>query len=298
VHRRPANPSSGADRTTPLLRARVRDVFRHLPKALAGEEEPIHQMRVAGRRLRVALPHLARRPEGKRVRRALLELRRLTRAAGASRDYDVMFGLLDEHLRQLRVRVPEQTVLRRHLQAARARSRGRMAEALLDLEIARLRRDLRTLVSRRGERLFEVLLRVGQTQGEESGALVATFETLGTRFDPDALHRLRIRARRLRYVTDLQLELTRRKSEITDVLKGMQEHLGQVRDFYLVSAWLAGQAQAAGLRRRTALAAEARKLELHFLHVSRTQHRELLQTQPAARLVEALKSVGQHWPAA
>src|SRR5688572_20793086 len=113
----------GTDRTTPLLRARIRDVFRHLPKALAGEEEPIHQMRVAGRRLRVALPHLARRPRGRRVRRALLELQRLTRAAGASRDYDVMLTLFEERLQHVRTRTAEQTVLLRRLRSARVRSR-------------------------------------------------------------------------------------------------------------------------------------------------------------------------------
>src|SRR5688572_32932816 len=127
----------GNDRTTPLLRARVRDVFRHLPKALAGEEEAIHQMRVAGRRLRIALPHLAKRPAGKRVRRALLELKRLARGAGASRDLDVMLGLFEAQLQTLRKRTPQQAVLLRRVRAARTRGRGLMAEAVLDLGIAR-----------------------------------------------------------------------------------------------------------------------------------------------------------------
>ena len=291
-------PSSATDRTTPLLRARVREIFRHLPKALAGQEEPIHQMRVAGRRLRIALPHLARRPGGKRVRRALLELKRLTRAAGASRDFDVMLGLFEERLGQLKTRTAEQTLLLRRLRASRARSRARMAEALLDLEIARLRRDLRAVLARRADRQFAVLLRLGQTQGEEGGALMATFETLGSRFDPEALHRLRIRARRLRYVGELHLELARRRSAAPEVLKGLQEHLGRIRDLYLVSVWLGTQGQAAALRGQAGLAAEARKLEVHFLHLSRAQHRELVLAKPVEKLAEALKSMGQHRPAA
>jgi CHAD domain-containing protein len=292
-------PSPGTNRaTTPVLRARIREVFRHLPKALGGDEEAIHQMRVAGRRLRVALPHLARRSNGKRVRRALTELRRLTRAAGGSRDFDVMLGIFDERLQHVRVRPPELALLRRRLRAARTRSRGRMAEDLLDLEIARLRRDLRALVARKGEQQFAVLMRLGQTQGTEGGALLATFETLGARFDPDALHRLRIRARRLRYAAELDADLTKRRSQGPDILKELQEQLGVIRDLYLVSVWLAAQAAAAETLGQSVLAAEARKQEAHFLQLSRAQHRELLATDPAARLGEALKAIGQHQPAA
>jgi len=280
------------------MRMRIRDVFRHLPKALGGDEEAIHQMRVAGRRLRVALPHLARRPEGKRVRRALTELRRLTRAAGGSRDYDVMLGVFEERLKHVRVHTAEQRILLRRLRAARTRSRGRMAEDLLDLEIARMRRDLRALLARKGERIFAVLLRLGQTEGTEGGALLATFETLGTRFDLDALHRLRIRARRLRYAAELESDLTKHRSDAPEALKDLQEQLGQIRDLYLVSVWMAGQASAADARGQAALAAEARKQEAYFLQQSRAQHRELLGTDPLARLGEALKSLGQQRPAA
>jgi CHAD domain-containing protein len=293
-----AMPSPNADRTTPLLRSRIRDVFRHLPKALGGDEEAIHQMRVAGRRLRVALPHLARRPERKRVRRAMTELRRLTRAAGLSRDLDVMLAGFEERLQHVRTRSREQAVLLGRLRSARTRSRGRMAENLLDLEIARLRRDLRAIVARKGERLFTVLLSLSQLQGSEGGALLATFETLGSRFDPDALHRLRIRARRLRYAAELDADITKHTSEAPEALKRLQEQLGQIRDLYLVSVWLGAQAAAADARGRTALAAEARKHEGYFLHQSRARHRELLETNPLARLQEALKSMGQHRPAA
>jgi CHAD domain-containing protein len=290
---------SGTDRTTPLLRARVRDVFRHLPKALTGEEEAIHQMRVAGRRLRIALPHLARRPAGKRVRRALVELKRLSRGAGASRDLDVMLGLFEEQLQHLRTRNPAQAMLLRRLRAARTRSRAKMAEALLDLEIARLRRDLRAVVARKGEAFLQVLLRLGQTEGAEGGALVATFQTLGDRFDPEALHRLRIGARRLRYAAELHLELSRRQSPAPEVLKSLQEDLGTIRDFYLVSAWLSAQRLSAEMRGDSAVAAESKRLGLHFSRLSRAKHRELLDSDPIARLSAAVRSLnGQRKPAA
>ncbi|HEY7513832.1 MAG TPA: CHAD domain-containing protein, partial [Vicinamibacteria bacterium] len=74
------SPKTDADKTSLLLKERIRSVFRHLPKGLAGEEEAVHQLRVSGRRLRVALPLLARKPRGRRVKRALAILRDLTRA--------------------------------------------------------------------------------------------------------------------------------------------------------------------------------------------------------------------------
>ena len=72
------------DRAEALLRERVRRLFREFPGALAGDEEPVHQVRVAGRRLRVALPLLAHKAGGRRVKRARRILGDLTRAAGTT----------------------------------------------------------------------------------------------------------------------------------------------------------------------------------------------------------------------
>src|SRR6185503_16539414 len=191
------------------LKQRIRGVFRRLAKALAGDEEEIHQLRVAGRRLRVALPLLARKADGKRVRRSLAILRDLTRAAGGSRDLDVAVALFEEHARETGAPSVERTVLMRRLRSARTRSRVRMAEALLDLEIARLRRDLRAVVARKGDGLFLVLRRLAETRDVLAQEALDLMDGLGTRFDPVALHRLRRGLRRLRYV-----------AEVAEALKG------------------------------------------------------------------------------
>src|SRR5688572_6250955 len=136
-------------------------------------------MRVSGRRLRVALPLLARKPEGRRVRRALGILRQIRSAAGASRDLDVGVALLEERVHDLEAPSREARTLLRRLRAARSRSRARMAESLMDLEIARLRRHLRQILSRRGEGLFPVLLRLGQARDARGGSLLAALAWLG-----------------------------------------------------------------------------------------------------------------------
>src|SRR5213593_3043309 len=124
-----------------LLRDYERKLTREIPRALGGDVEGIHQLRVTGRRLRLALTVLARKPESKRVIRARRELRSLTRAASASRDLDVSYDTFDAHTRETPEPSAEMLTLLRRLKAARRRSRARTTENLLDTEMARLRRD-------------------------------------------------------------------------------------------------------------------------------------------------------------
>ena len=65
------------------------------PKALVGDVEAVHDLRVAARRLRIALVLLADKPDGRRARRAQRTLRDLAAAAGRGRDLDVGIAILD-----------------------------------------------------------------------------------------------------------------------------------------------------------------------------------------------------------
>jgi CHAD domain-containing protein len=287
----PTVPTLDLDRASPLLKKRTRAVFRWLPQAMAGEEEAVHQMRVAGRRLRVALALLARKPKGRRVRRALRALRELTRAAGASRDLDVSVDLFGERLKTLGAPPQERTVLRRRLRAARRRSRARMAEALLDTEIARLRNDLRVILSHRADDPFRILRRVRDARDEEGEALLAGFETIGDRYDPDGLHRLRGRARRLRYTAEVSDALRGQDSEAPALLKKVQEQVGLVHDNHVLAAWL--EAQAAAARGNGSLATEARAQAAFFEEASRACHRAFLEHRPLELIRQALQAMGQ-----
>ena len=271
----------------------MRTVFRHLPGALAGDEERLHQMRIAARRLRVALPLLAPRHEGRRVRRALRALRDLTRTPGPSRDLDVMCSLAQTRWRDPAALTQEARVLRRRLLAARGRSRRQMAEALLDLEIARLRRDLRASMRRGGELLFTVLLRVRDARDHDGQRVLDALARVGDAFDSEALHRIRIRARRLRYTAELQDLLKNSPSEAAKQWKNLQERLGLVRDHDVLAQWFARQAQRAGRPEQQALRAEAEALATWFAEESRRHHRELLAAGPVGIVERALAEMGQ-----
>jgi len=292
----PAAPSLLDDRASPLLRQRIRAVFKHLPKSLAGDEEAIHQMRVAGRRLRVALPLLARRPEGRRVRRSLRVLRQLTRAAGQSRDLDVGLELLESQLAASGPSGPgpDQKAVRSRLRGARTRSRNRMAEALLDLEIARLRRDLRTVVARSADDVFTVLGRVRATRETVGPELEAGLSAAGDRYDPEALHALRRKARRLRYVAEVYDALLRDEpSEAPALFKSLQEQIGGIHDAHVLARWLEAQAAARVAPARAAEAAAATALQAVFDARGRELHARFLESRPAETVARALASLGR-----
>jgi CHAD domain-containing protein len=283
---RPAIPFG--DRTTPLLQERVVTLYRNLPRALAGEEEPVHQIRVAGRRLRAVLPLLTPKPDGRRVRRAAGILREMVRAAGRSRDLDVCVTLFEERASKRGERRPDEAILIKRLRAARSRSRARLAFGLLDLEIATLRRDLREILARGGDETFTVRGRLEREKEEGGADLLQQVEELGGRFDPMELHRLRRRVRRVRYVGEIGAALGEIPAEGPKKLKALQDQLGSIHDAHLLATWLGAQAAAAERSGRTSLAAEARRWETLLEAAARARHREYLRADPAEALRQAL----------
>ncbi len=276
------------DRPSGILKERIRVLFRHFPKALAGEEEPLHQMRVAARRLRVALPLLAKKPGGRRVHRALGILRSVTRAGGGSRDFDVGLALLEERLSALSEPQKELRDLRRRLRSARSRSRQPLAEGLLDLPISRLRERLAEIVAGGGPDVFTVIARVEGAAEKERRRSAAILMTLGDRFDPAELHQLRIRARRLRYVAEVSDAIRSQTSGAPALLKRFQERLGRIHDAAVLGDWMGRQAVLAERRGARALAGAARRQQELLLDEARRHHSAFLAEGPTATLERAL----------
>jgi CHAD domain-containing protein len=254
-------------------------------------------MRVAARRLRVAMPLLARKPEGRRVRRTQRLLRELTRTGGLSRDLDVGAALFEAELARIGL-TPERRILRRRLLAARSRGRIRMAEALLDLEIARLRRDLRVL-TRRADEFFSVSRRLREMRVAEGSALLAAVAALGDRFDPTELHRVRRQVRRLRYAADLSAALKGQNASAGGEFRGLQDELGALHDASVLSDWFARQAAGSAARGDAAVAREARALHALFREAAQAHHRAFLALPPGEVISRALAAMGgQSRPAA
>ena len=221
-------------------------------------------------------------------------LRALTRTAGQSRDLDVSLDLLTDHLRCLGTLSREQKLLRSRLRAARARSRARMAEALMDLDIARLRRDLRAVLARRGEEIFAAKVRLRATRDEQGEALLEEFTALNASFDPVALHALRRRARRLRYAAEVGDGVRGgNPSEAPALFKTLQERLGNLHDHHVLAAWLESQAKSSEARGYAALAGEARARRRWAEATAHELHARLLEARPQDIARRALEAMGR-----
>lgn len=281
------------DRPSRLLEDRVTRVFRELPGAVAGHDEAVHQVRVAGRRLRVALPLLARRGEGRTVRRALKVLRRLTRTVGAGRDMDVILGLFQDRLEALRTTSAEQRALLSRLRTARARSRSQVAEDVFDLDIDGLRRNLRRLLRDGAADADAVLARLRALREEQGTALLRGFSQIGAHYRPAELHALRRRVRRLRYAAEVEDAVRGEDSRAPALWKRLQDAIGVIHDHDVLAGWLDEQARAAKARDNALLARAALRERSAFVALARLLHRALLETKPADTALRALMAMAR-----
>jgi CHAD domain-containing protein len=289
-------PRSGDDRAAALLKERVRRLFREFPGALAGKEEPVHQVRVASRRLRVALPLLAGKARGRRVKRARRILGELTRAAGAGRDLDVLVTLFEQRLAGLDTASAEQREILRRLRVARNRSRSRLADRILDLDIDHLRRDLRRIRARGPADAPTVLERTREAREGDGRELLEGLAAVGGRYDPETLHALRRQIRRLRYTAEVDDAVRGGKSGVATAWKRLQDAIGALHDAHVLAGWLAELAQRASARGQRDLAAAARTERRVFEDESRRLHRELLRTRPTEIVLQALRTVAPLTP--
>ncbi len=278
-----------ADPTTPLLKQRIARLYVQIPKALGGAEEPLHQMRVAARRLRVALPLVAQKPQGQRVRRARRLLRGLTRGGGTSRDLDVITTLFEE--RALQAPCPERKALLRDLRSARALARRRLAGDLLDIDIARLRRNLDVVLSRRGEPVFSAFGRLRDAVEAGRVKLAARLEAIGAEFQPQELHQVRIRFRRLRYVAEVVDTLRGRESEAPALFRQVQEAVGHLHDAWVLAGWLERKAERAWAAGRAEVARVAREDHDHFMQRARAHHQDFLSLDPLTLLGRGIAAI-------
>ena len=271
---RPAAPGAGR-----LLTRRMRELFRVYPKALVGDVEAVHDLRVAARRLRVALVLLAGKPDGRRARRAERTLHDLAAAAGRGRDLDVGLEILEAFPASAD---DGNERLHRALRASRSRARVLSREALLDLDVASLRRDLRACVASTrvdGAVLTERLADLGRREEETIGReLVAARR----RPDAEALHSARRSARRLRYAAEILDLFDGTHSDAADRWRKMQTRLGEIHDRQVLGDWLESRERRAAARGDQAQATAAHRSRARVKRDAARRVREFFAAEAAA----------------
>jgi CHAD domain-containing protein len=230
-----------AGRSEVLIRQRLAALSRALPSARAGDVPAIHQARVATRRLREALPLIARGSSGRKLARTV---RRLTRALGPVRELDVALLTLDECGEQ--PDVPRGGVLA--LQQSIRQERGRMHRDMV-----------RTIDRTRLDKLTEKLLAHAQQRdnlgprprttdpkqldaaharaGRRAERLRASIENAAAIYLPDRLHEVRIAVKKLRYSMEIARELSGSRAMARIMtLKRAQDLLGRIHDLEVLIA--------------------------------------------------------------
>ncbi len=277
------------------LGKRLTVLDRDLPAALDHDAEALHRTRVASRRLREVLP-VIEAPGPRPDRKSRGRVRHLTRALGGVRELDVALGLLDELVARHPHLDRPSAAVREEIHRERAVRYAEMIRSLESIKPGRLTRELAALAATRGapsraeqhRRLRARVLRRARRLDhsiDEAGALYAF----------DRLHRVRVAAKKLRYVLELVPELSRvGTTRLVNRLKEVQDLLGRLHDLEILAGYVRrGQDLAASTRpaRGTGLidAIEKETRELHALYLRRTA---VLRTVTAACRDEVGKRLG------
>jgi CHAD domain-containing protein len=280
-----------------LIRQRLVALRRSLPGARHGSLTAVHQARVATRRLREALPLVARGGKGRKLER---RVRNITRALGPVRELDVALLMLDEFegsgaatqagLQALRQAMAEE---RRRLHDGLLRELGDAGiEKLEKRAIAAAReRDARATASRsRDPRAREAADKRAARRAER---LRTAIERAASMYLPDRLHDVRIAVKRLRYAMEIAREVrgarsrtagssehpTRGAAAAIRTLKRAQDLLGRMHDLEVLIARtraVQGSSRAPSLRVSAELDGFVRRLEtecrqLHARHLASRQ---------------------------
>ncbi len=220
-----------------ILRQRLVSLLKAMPAAQAGDETSVHEARVASRRLRGALPVLGASADEDALDRAERRVRRITRALGPVRELDVALLLLAE-LEGKAAAVPR--AITRVREAVTAERHARRHEMLQEITPSRLNKLRKRLVKVAAPDSPPVppaneLAEAIQQSGARARKLRAAIEHAGGLYLADRLHRVRIAAKKLRYVLEIQLELTHsRATARLNRLKAQQDLLGRMHDLEIL----------------------------------------------------------------
>ena len=260
----PAKLNLTAERTT-IDAARDAMVFgsaaleRHRAAAAAGETEPIHQLRVTGRRLRASL-HLfesvAHAAYSRMVERDLVWM---AEAAGKAREREITAEIFRSRAAKLDPAFAESLAL---MQSTLARERSDYLKALRKVvKSSRYRRLLQRLENPRLRKLSadaRLGARAASILRPIARAASRAGDDLDERSTPATIHRLRVRVKRLRYAIEMLSAMGgKRCRKLLGRLEDLQELLGDLNDLSVASVWLIGFAKAPGTPADAVMAAGA-----------------------------------------
>lgn len=241
-----------------ILKAKAKPMFAWEKATRAGKNtEALHQMRVASRRLRETMeifrPCYAEEAFEKQYKR----VQRVTRTLGKVRNFDVCIDFFSKFRNGLKEPEADAAVswILKQQKRARKRARRKMLRKLNALNLKRLRRSLRRVVARPAGNGEETDL-VGRARTIVEGRLDDLFgyrSAIEDESDVDALHQMRIAAKKLRYAMETLYVIFEDEAfdELHSTVKGMQDILGEIHDLDVFIEMIDAQREDLGDRKRT-----------------------------------------------
>jgi CHAD domain-containing protein len=260
-------------RSLPLVRLierRARALSRHLPAAIAGKDTGVHQARVASRRLREAVPVLTEGLHGSKRGKATRKIRRLTQALGSVRELDVTLGLIDELADRPGVARSALAAVRASVIEERERRRKMMNERLETVNLEKLSRRLTSvraaLLNPTPDHNWRGVL--AARIARRARRLDKAIDAAGQIYAPEALHRVRIAAKKLRYALEIAHESAGAPCAATlRTIKRVQDTLGRLHDLQILQHHVGQLAATHSRDLRTGLEALSRTIESECRHL-------------------------------
>jgi len=227
-----------------VLTVRLEVVRDFLPKALRDPDkdpEHVHQLRVGTRRAAAALDLFSCCLPGKAYKTARKHLRRVRRAAGAARDWDVFLMALDAWEQKSRARHyrPALDFLVGYAVAQRAAAQESLqaADTEYPFSFDRLQAETVAAIARPREHPeWETLVDLARPMLSER---LAELDETTTRDleDYDNLHQVRIAGKRLRYAMEVFADCFAPafRQELYPEVEQMQEILGNANDSHVAA---------------------------------------------------------------
>jgi len=228
-------------RTNPselIIRQRVAALSRTLPGARRGDVQAVHQARVATRRIREALPLVARGRTGKSLKKSV---RKLTRVLGPVRELDVALMNLDQLRNSGDVSEAAIARLRQLVTEERQRLGAEMIRLISHYNLPKFQKKAVEAAARGPEvsgthdprRIAAALGRAAR----RAEGLHAAIDNAAGIYLPDRLHQVRITVKKLRYALEIAQDLSGSHATARiRTLKRVQDLLGRMHDLEMLIA--------------------------------------------------------------
>jgi CHAD domain-containing protein len=231
----------------------------HQAAAQCDEAEPLHQLRVAARRLRASIELFSTVIYAAQLKIFRRDLPWLGRQAGAVRECDVSSALIAARAERID---PDLKAATLPIIAALDQRRKSESAKLCELLESKRYRSMLAKLARPAIKKVGADRRLGIVAAQLIRPATRGTSRFGEKIADDApavvFHKLRVRIKRLRYELEMVSQLgAKRHKKTLRRLEALQEQLGLYHDVTVASAWLVSYAETAAAPPRTLLAAGA-----------------------------------------